>query len=50
MPHLQRWLSHVGAHPVLKATAADLGPRSKEEHMQAIQDAGYGGGGAVHTP
>lgn len=45
MPHLQRWLAHVGAHPVLKATAEALGPKTKEQHMQAIADAGYGGGG-----
>mmetsp|Transcript_4615 Transcript_4615/g.13253 ORF Transcript_4615/g.13253 Transcript_4615/m.13253 type:complete len:1008 (+) Transcript_4615:196-3219(+) len=44
MPHLQRWLAHVGAHPVLKATAEALGPKTKEQHMQAIADAGYGGG------
>lgn len=45
MPHLQRWLAHVGAHPVLKATVDALGPKTKEQHMQAIADAGYGGGG-----
>lgn len=44
MPHLQRWLEHVGAHPVLSTIAKQLGPKTKEQHIQASQDAGHGGG------
>lgn len=44
MPHLRRWLDHVKAHPVLNAIAKELGPKTKEQHIQASQDAGHGGG------
>lgn len=36
----------MGAHPILAKTAEVLGPKTKEQHIKASQQAGHGGGGA----